>query len=92
LKYEKKLLLKEIKERRRREILETAAEVFAKSGYHMTEVDVIADKLGVGKGTIYRYFPSKQKLFTAVMEQLMEQWAYEIRSGIANSASAPGPP
>jgi AcrR family transcriptional regulator len=83
----RKLLLKEIKERRRKEILETAAEVFAKLGYHMTDLDVIADKLKVGKGTIYRYFPSKQKLFTAVMEQLMEQWACEIRSNIDERAN-----
>jgi len=63
--------IKAIKEKRREDILSAAAELFAKSGYHLTDVEVIADKLGVGKGTIYRYFPTKEKLFTAVMEQMM---------------------
>jgi len=74
----RKELIKEIKERRRREILTVASDIFARKGYHLTDVEVIADKLGVGKGTIYRYFPSKEKLFTAVMEQMMHQLAEEI--------------
>jgi len=45
-------------------------------------VEVIADKLGVGKGTIYRYFTSKEKLFTAVMEQMMHQLADEIAANV----------
>ena len=73
--------IKQIKERRQVDILRAAAEVFAKSGYHLTDVDVIANKLGVGKGTIYRYFPTKHKLFTAVMEQMMHDLASRIVAG-----------
>ncbi|MEW6027362.1 MAG: TetR/AcrR family transcriptional regulator [Planctomycetota bacterium] len=79
--------IKSIKEQRRREILEAASDVFARNGYHLTDVDVIAGNLGVGKGTIYRYFPSKEKLFTAVMEQMMHKLAAEIAAnaeGITN--------
>ena len=43
------------------EILDTAATIFAQHGYHDTEMQLIADALEVGKGTIYRYFPSKQE-------------------------------
>jgi len=79
------LLNKKIKERRRQEILDAATAVFAKSGYHLTDVDEIANKLKIGKGTIYRYFPSKHKLFTAVMEQLMRSYASEMRGGFADT-------
>ncbi len=79
--------IKTIKEQRRREILKVASDVFARNGYHLTDLEVIADKLAVGKGTIYRYFPSKEKLFTAVMEQMMHQLADVIAAnadGITN--------
>lgn len=83
----RKELIKEIKLRRRKDILKAATDAFARNGYHLTDVEVIADKLGVGKGTVYRYFPSKEKLFTAVMEQMMHQLADEIAAnadGIEN--------
>jgi len=82
----RKLLIKEIKERRCREILDMATEVFAKTGYHLTDVDVIAGKLKIGKGTIYRYFPTKHKLFTAVVEQMMQSYAAEMRGGFVRNA------
>ncbi|MBI4712592.1 MAG: TetR/AcrR family transcriptional regulator [Planctomycetes bacterium] len=79
--------IKEIKARRYQEILDAATGIFARHGYHLTDVEVIADKLGVGKGTIYRYFPTKEKLFTAIMEQMMHQLAGIIAAkaqGISN--------
>jgi AcrR family transcriptional regulator len=56
-------------ERRRKEILEVAARYFAQHGYSQTDVQIIADALGVGKGTIYRYFPTKEALFLATVDQ-----------------------
>ncbi|MDI6732420.1 MAG: TetR/AcrR family transcriptional regulator [Planctomycetota bacterium] len=78
---------KEIRDRRRQEILGIATEMFAIQNYHLVDMERIADKLGVGKGTIYRYFPSKEKLFSAVMEQMMRQLANAIAdktTGITN--------
>lgn len=48
---------------REKEILRCAIEHFAKKGYPATEVQEIADAVGVGKGTVYRCFPSKESLF-----------------------------
>src|SRR5262245_57913366 len=56
---------------RTEEILEAAAELFAKHGYADTDTQLLADKLGVGKGTLYRYFPSKEKLFLAAADRVM---------------------
>src|SRR5438132_597738 len=53
------------------EILEAAAELFAKHGYADTDTQLLADKLGIGKGTLYRYFPSKRELFLAAADRVM---------------------
>ena len=39
-----------------------AALVFAQHGYGNTDVQFVADALHMGKGTVYRYFPSKEAL------------------------------
>jgi AcrR family transcriptional regulator len=60
-------------QRRRSEILEIAAHMFAKSGYAATDVQVIANRVGVGKGTVYRYFPTKELLFLATVDWSMRR-------------------
>lgn len=72
-------------ERRREEILIVATRYFARDGYRQTEVQQIADTLEVGKGTIYRYFPSKRELFLAAADRGMRALSEEVdaaRSGI----------
>ena len=58
---------------RREEILDVAASVFAQYGYPNSDMDYVAKALHVGKGTIYRYFPSKQELFLAAADRGMRQ-------------------
>ena len=58
---------------RRQQILDAAAPVFAKHGYGNADVQYVADALQVGKGTIYRYFPSKQALFLAAVDRGMQR-------------------
>lgn len=58
-----------LKERRQDEILAEAARHFAEKGYAGTDVDSIANCLGVGKGTIYRYFPSKRELMLSALHK-----------------------
>jgi AcrR family transcriptional regulator len=60
-------------ERRRAEILDAAARLFARDGFAGADTQVLADELGVGKGTIYRYFPSKRELFLAVVDRVMRR-------------------
>jgi len=55
------------------DILRVATAVFAKNGYRNTDVQVIADELGIGKATIYRKFPTKQELFFAAVDRGMER-------------------
>ena len=58
-----------LQERRCEEILCRASRVFAEMGYQNADVQVVADALSISKGTIYRYFPTKEKLFLAAIER-----------------------
>jgi AcrR family transcriptional regulator len=56
---------------RKESILQAATELFYQSGYRNTDVQQIADQIAVGKGTIYRYFVSKEDLFFAAVDRAM---------------------
>jgi AcrR family transcriptional regulator len=76
----------ELEARRRNEILAVAAVVFARTGYTETDVQVIAHQVGVGKGTIYRYFPTKKELFLAAVDQGLKELIVEVDSVILDEA------
>src|SRR5260370_29907464 len=69
---------------RQEEILEAAARLFAQHGYADTDTQLLADELGVGKGTLYRYFPSKEALFLAAVDRAMHRFRDYIDSRIAD--------
>lgn len=54
--------------RNREKVLEAARELFASKGFEVP-LDEIATQAGVGPGTVYRHFPTKQALFQAVTEE-----------------------
>jgi AcrR family transcriptional regulator len=49
-------------------LVDAACAVFAEKGYASTRVADIAERAGVGKGTVYEYFSSKEELLFAVFE------------------------
>jgi AcrR family transcriptional regulator len=61
-------------QRNRQRILEVAKEAFAKSGAN-TSLDDIAKHAGVGPGTLYRHFPSRDELLVAVYRTEVEKLA-----------------
>jgi len=58
-------------ELRRQQILAVATEEFARRGYPNTDLQAVADRLQVGKGTVYRYFRTKEALFLAAVDRGM---------------------
>jgi AcrR family transcriptional regulator len=68
---------------RKEEILRTATELFAEHGFSDAMTQVLADRLGVGKGTIYRHFSSKRELFLAAADRVMTKMQEEILASIA---------
>ena len=73
---------------KRQAILDQAIRTFAELGFRGTDVQVIADRAGVGKGTVYRYFRSKQDLFWATtyeVLQRMERHMFRAMEGVEDA-------
>ena len=58
-------------ETKRQLILEEALTVFAEKGYHGANIADIAQRLGMGHGTFYRYFLNKHDLFVGVLDVVL---------------------
>lgn len=54
-------------------ILDAALELFSEKGFHLATVDEIADRAGVGKGTLYRYFANKDTLFSELVRIRLDE-------------------
>ena len=54
---------------RRSRILAVAQEVFAEHGFRSADVKTIAERAGVGKATIYKFFDSKEALLLTIVEE-----------------------
>lgn len=52
------------------EILEAALKIFTEVGYHNARIADIAEGAGIGKGTLYLYFPGKKELFLALLKKI----------------------
>jgi AcrR family transcriptional regulator len=76
-------------QRNRARILEAAESVFANEGIE-APVDVIAEKAGVGVGTLYRHFPNKERLCEAILLERLTALAADARAlaGADNPAEA----
>jgi AcrR family transcriptional regulator len=59
--------------RTRRELLDAAAVVFARQGYHATSVDEVAEAAGYTKGAVYSNFTSKEQLFLELLDRQIDQ-------------------
>lgn len=63
----------QIREERRRTILEAAVPLFAQNGFSQTGISDVARAAGVSHGSVFRYFPTKEALFqAAVLEPLAD--------------------
>jgi AcrR family transcriptional regulator len=69
---------------RREEILTQAARLFAEHGYDNTDTTLLAETVGVGKGTVYKYFPSKRELFLAAADRVMRMQREQIEGRVAH--------
>jgi AcrR family transcriptional regulator len=73
--------------RNREKVLQAAREAFAESGYGVP-LDEIAVRAGVGPGTVYRHFPTKEALFEAVVAARLQDLVTDARTRA--DASDPG--
>jgi AcrR family transcriptional regulator len=71
---------------RKEEILTEAARLFAQHGYSDTDTTLLAETIGVGKGTVYKYFPSKRELFLAAADRVMRMLRQRVDSQVDSIA------
>ncbi|MCP5044878.1 MAG: TetR/AcrR family transcriptional regulator [bacterium] len=56
---------------RRKQILREAMQCFANLGFRGTTTRVLAERVGISEAALYRYFPSKESLYEAIIDQKM---------------------
>jgi len=61
-------------------IVTTAAELFGERGYDAVNLDDVAERLDVTKGSLYYYFSSKDELATAAIETLGRGWTARLEA------------
>jgi len=61
------------RDKKRSEIAQKAIEVLAKRGFQATTIQEIADAAGLGKGTVYHYFKTKEEILSAVSEEILHE-------------------
>jgi len=57
----------EIRESKKKLIMDTALELFAVEGFHTTPISKIASAAGISKGLLYNYFESKEDLIKTII-------------------------
>jgi AcrR family transcriptional regulator len=76
----------ELRSQRRQKIVEAASRLFAQLGYADCDMDRVATRLRIAKGTIYLYFASKQELFLACVDHGMTQLQQAVRAAEESTA------
>jgi AcrR family transcriptional regulator len=64
-------------------ILHAALDEFSEKGYHATTIDSIAERAGIAKGTVYRYFRTKEQLFNVLKEDTIREFVEAARRDLS---------
>jgi AcrR family transcriptional regulator len=75
-------------QRRRRQLLDVALDVFARGGYHEASMDDVAEAAGVTKPVLYQHFASKRELYLELLQDVGTQLMDAV---VDATAAAAGP-
>lgn len=67
----------------RSRILRAALDEFSEKGFHASTIDSIAERAGIAKGTVYRYFNTKEGLFNALKEDTITEFVELARQDLS---------
>jgi AcrR family transcriptional regulator len=70
-------------------ILDAAERLLGRFGYRKMTVDDIAAEAGIGKGTVYLSFPSKEEVVLSTVDRIVERVCTAMEGAAARDASAP---
>jgi TetR/AcrR family fatty acid metabolism transcriptional regulator len=68
-------------------IMDAAASLFAEKGFYAATVEEIADRAGIGKSTVYEYFPSKEHLFRETLKGGLESYMEAMKGRLKQPCS-----
>lgn len=68
------------KELKRKQIMEAALELYKDKGFTETTVEEIAIRAGIGKGTVYGYFKSKEEVALSLIGNVFNRQSEEFRN------------
>ncbi len=74
----------------RERILDAALSVFSSKGYHDTRMDEIVEASDTSKGSIYFYFPNKERLFLALVDQFADLLERKVTEAVEHEAEGIG--
>jgi TetR/AcrR family transcriptional repressor of nem operon len=74
------------KEKTRAKILESAATVFRRQGYHATGVDKVMEEAGLTAGGFYAHFPSKDALLAEAFEHIAAKGSSTLERGLEDAS------
>ncbi|MFP2926988.1 TetR family transcriptional regulator [Pyxidicoccus sp. 3LG] len=77
----------EDKEARRRLILDEALELYRSTSYGDVKMADVAERAQLAKGTVFLYFPTKEALFLALLEDLLFTWFAKLEGLLAQGES-----
>jgi len=72
---------------RRQQLLAVACDLFARSGYHETSMDDIAEAAGVTKPVLYQHFPSKRALYGELLDDTGRRLLDRLAEATARATS-----
>lgn len=75
------MVLTASREEKQTDIIKAAIRVFSEHGFDGAKMEYIAKEAGIGKGTVYEYFESKERLFEEILKFSVE----EFRLGLKES-------
>ncbi|RKH04441.1 TetR/AcrR family transcriptional regulator [Corallococcus sp. CA047B] len=78
----------EDKEARRRELLDAARSLFEATSFAEVKMADVAARVRLAKGTVFLYFPTKEALFLALLDDLLTAWFAKLNQRLAQGEGA----
>lgn len=76
-------------DKRRAEIVDAAAKLFADKGYNATGMAELCDALGLGRGVLYYYIGSKEQLLGWIHDRVMDELLHSAQAALRQAGDDP---
>lgn len=69
------------------DIIKAALKIFSEKGFYDAKIVDIANEAGIGKGTVYEYFKSKEELFKEIIKYSLNKYKNNLENIIEENKS-----